>query len=221
MKAVFSNIFYKLLDLIFPKEDSVIFLEKLAENDSMRELPECSEELPKNHFAIFSYKNRYVRNLIWEIKYRRNQKLIDAVAKLLYEEILEHLGDKDLFYSPETILIPIPISKNRLKDRGFNQTELIVKAIERLDTQKELLYGNKILQKSTDTISQTKTKNKKDRMKNIVGSFSLNEIEKTKIEDKNIIIIDDVITTGATMMEAMRIIKSLGTKNIFCIAIAH
>jgi ComF family protein len=214
-----SHLRIKILNTLFPQKISVEELERMAIEGRLADLPRNNEDLGGNNIALFSYRDARVRDLVWEIKYKKNPILVEAVAKLLFEEIFEDISDAQLFRNKESLLIPIPVSDERRRERGYNQMEVLGKAIEKLDTEKIFSYNPKILKKSHNTVSQTKTKSKKERLENIKGSFAITN--PSLVLGRDIILLDDVLTTGATFAEASRILKQSGAKHITCLAIAH
>jgi ComF family protein len=116
------------------------------------------------------------------------------------------------------ILIPIPMHPKNLKERGYNQSELIVKDIEKIKTNKNFSFCYNALQKIKETPHQSKLKNKNERLKNLKDCFFADE---KLVKNKNIILIDDVITTGTTMSEATKALKKVGAKKVIGFSIAH
>ena len=215
IKIIFAN----FVDLIFPKEETIRKLEQM-------ELGEiCSELVPAGNIspyfkAVFSYKHPIARTAIWEIKYKANKKILDKFSILLYEMMIEEISDILLFNGGQKLtLIPIPSTKNSQKEKGFNQSQLIVKMIYELDGGKNFDIDLNILEKIKETPHQVKVKNRFERLKNLIGSFAV--INPEKVRGKNFIVIDDVITTGATMTEASRALKVSGAKNVYGFSIAH
>ena len=133
----------------------------------------------------------------------------------------------------DAILIPIPLSRRRYRERGYNQAELICKELIKLDSNSNinLRYGvdekmernfsleKNILIKIKETEHQANIKDRRDRLKNLVGSFYVKNPE--VIKSKNIVLIDDVLTTGATLTEAKKILKQNGARKIIAFTIAH
>jgi competence protein ComFC len=78
---------------------------------------------------------------------------------------------------------------------------------------------NKVLMKTKETRSQVCVKNRAERLRNIRGSFCVRNAE--KIKGKNILIVDDVTTTGATLAEAKKVLRKSGAKSVMCITLAH
>tara|TARA_Y100000031_G_scaffold150898_2_gene191127 strand:- start:45246 stop:45656 length:411 start_codon:yes stop_codon:yes gene_type:complete len=136
----------------------------------------------------------------------------------MYEWFCEDLSDETLFRGfVHPLVIPIPLSKKRLRKRGFNQAELLAREFTMRDTSFTL--STNVLYKIKDTRSQTTLKNRTERMANVIDSFEARNAE--KIKDKNIILIDDIYTTGATLNEARRILINAGARMVLCCTIAH
>lgn len=219
MTEALKSIFIKILDFILPKEKNVLFLEELASRNRLSDLPAGFIEEPSFAETVFDYSDPKVRTLVWAIKYKGNKTLSDAVGFVLYERIIGRLGEDDISLDKNSFaLVPIPISKERRSERGFNQSELICEGIIKNDSEKIFEYLPNILWRNRNTPPQTKLK-KKDRLKNLEGCFSLKNPE--KIYGKNILLIDDVATTGSTLKEARKILISAGAKKVLGLTIAH
>ncbi|NLW42111.1 MAG: ComF family protein [Tissierellia bacterium] len=133
---------------------------------------------------------------------------------LLFSElILEKIVSLKL-YRKFDVLIPIPLHKKTLLKRGFNQIDLLTK----------YLATNLKKDNCTDVLLKTKfTKeqamlNSIERKANLSGAFSIEN--KEKIQQKNILLIDDMITTGTTVEECAKILKSYGAKTVLVVSIA-
>jgi competence protein ComFC len=122
----------------------------------------------------------------------------------------------------EPILIPIPLSKERFRERTYNQTELICEELIRLDTSPKpnrLTLLKSTLIKKIDTPHQAQIHDRSHRLKNVVGSFALKNTD--TMNGRNIILIDDITTTGATLSEARKVLKKAGAKKIIAFTVAH
>lgn len=137
------------------------------------------------HSLCYIEKDNIVENILYQIKYKNAKDLALEMGILWAEE----LKQKNLSAS---CIIPIPLSKQKLYKRGFNQTERIAQGMEKV--LKIPIYKPLIRIKNTD--SQTK-KNRIERAKNMESAFTIDQKTNYKIE--NPLIIDDIITTGATM----------------------
>jgi len=173
------------------------------------DLPEDIQYLDRLFFATV-FKNQIVKKLIHNYKY---PPFINELSNILSDMIIVHLtfiGMKSQL--SDFILAPIPISKKRLNYRGFNQAEELAKKLSlRLN-----LKTKNVLIKTRETDSQVDL-DKDQRKKNIENVFSLAE----DIKGKNILLIDDVFTTGATIDEAARILKQNGAKQVWAAVVAR
>lgn len=178
----------------------------------------CHKEVKFLLAPATDYQNQAVKNLIWFLKYHKWQGVM---------KILEPLIDKylDVLNSnfEDFIVIPIPLHQDRLKERGFNQSELIAEIFSnssaRLTTSKaNITLSTNNLKRIKLTKNQAELKNIEEREENIKNCFKLNNPE--KIKNKNIILVDDVFTTGSTMNEAVKILKQAGAKKIIAFVFA-
>jgi ComF family protein len=171
-------------------------------------------------YSFFAYRHNIVRTMIWRLKYRGDRSVAKIFAKRMYDELCEELADLSEwsnFRNP--LLVAIPISKNKLRLRGFNQSEAICKALATLDGNRFFSYAPNVLYKIKDTNSQARVKDKKSRLENLKDSFAVKD--KIVLKNRNVILLDDVLTTGSTLSEATRMLKSANVKNIIWVVIAH
>lgn len=170
--------------------------------------------------SLFSYKDTVIKKALWSLKYNNNRSMGKIFAQVLYDRMLEELSDEELFsdfHNP--LLIPIPLSKKRLKMRSFNQSESIAQEISLLDNNTSFTFTKNVLYKIKDTPSQVSIKDKRERLENLRGCFSVKD--KEAVCEKNIILIDDVTTTGATIAEARKTLLAAGAKKVIAFTVAH
>ena len=113
------------------------------------------------------------------------------------------------------LLIPVPLHKKRLRERGFNQTLLLVKELSR---RTGIPYRKRILQKKRPTVPQVNLSGL-EREKGVKGAFCFSERE--KLEGKSILLVDDVFTTGATVNECSKILLTGGADRVDVLTLAH
>ncbi|MCX6753256.1 MAG: ComF family protein [Candidatus Nomurabacteria bacterium] len=213
--------FNTILDLIFPvncvscnKSGEILCLKCISN------FPIAERETNKWIFALYDYRHPPIKKAVWLLKYKGKKKIAEIFAESLYGKINEELSDLSIFENfRNPILIPIPLSKTRLRERGFNQTELICKELIKLDTEKIFTLERNILIKIKETEHQARIRNRKQRLENLIGTFGV--INENKIKDRNIILIDDVTTTGSTLNEARKILKNAGAKKVIAFTLAH
>ncbi len=208
-----------ILNLILPKDLEIVEIEGMPETDIIKEVPEANEIKDSKYKALFQYKNKISRKAVWAIKYSKNKEILNKFSNLLYEYILENITDEISFSNfNNPLLIPIPMHKNNLKERGYNQSELIAKEIYKIDERKNFDIELGALIKIKETPHQSELKNKSERLKNLKGCFSANS---ELVKNRNIILIDDVITTGTTMGEASKTLREAGAKKVIGFSLAH
>lgn len=118
--------------------------------------------------------------------------------------------------SSQWILIPVPITQKRFRERGYNQAELLATYFSKsfhLALEKNVLY------KTKHTHKQGTAKSKEERTQNIIGSFGIKHPE--CIEGKNIILIDDITTTGSTLVEIRELLMTHAVGKVLAWTIAN
>ncbi|OGD68809.1 hypothetical protein A3I18_01535 [Candidatus Campbellbacteria bacterium RIFCSPLOWO2_02_FULL_35_11] len=218
MKNHSKKIFVFLLDILFPRNAIQKELDNISTEEFLKRANKTSHA-DKNIITIFDYKNKLIREAIWSLKFRRNTRLAKIFAQIIYDEIMEDLSDMETFENfKNPILVPMPISAKRRRERGFNQCELIANELTNLNSEMFVL-NKKSLIKIKDTPPQSRMKNKKDRLENLKDCFAVRN--KELIKGKNIILLDDVTTTGTTLKEARKVLRRHGAKKIICVTVAH
>ena len=182
--------------------------------------PEAERESAEWIFPLYDYRHPPIKKAIWLLKYKGKRGLTKTFAEIMYGRIIEELSDLSRFNNfQKPILIPIPLAKRRLRERGFNQSTLLCNELVKIDKNANFTLEKNILIKPTDGEHQARVEDRQKRIKNIAGSFSIKNPE--KIKNKNIILIDDVTTTGATLSEAKKTLRASGAKKIIAFTVAH
>lgn len=221
--------FQKLLDFFLPRicincKSKILDNEKIICSNCFNLLQFASQEritleyerkftkenIVKDFKSAFIFADETpIQNIIHELKY--NGKFF--IGKYLGKKVSEILMEKINNWNAD-LIIAIPLHSLRRAERGFNQADIIAKEIgENL----KINYGKNILVRTRFTNSQTKL-NLVERKQNMKDVFKLKN--QKLIENKNIILVDDVITTGATVSECARILTDNGAKNIFALSVA-
>lgn len=153
----------------------------------------------------FYYKDK-LRNSILSFKFRSCYAYGEIYARLMYEELkdLEYLRDFDA-------VIPVPLSKKRMTERGYNQAALVAEPFAKLF---EIDYYDDVLERIRNTKRQSGLIGKA-RVNNVLGAFSA-----ANITGKRILLFDDICTTGYTIEECAKTLKSAGAKEIIGITLA-
>ncbi len=156
---------------------------------------------------------------MWEVKYKGNRSLTTLCGHLLYEELF-HIIEETITFNraQKIILVPIPMSKQRLRDRGWNQAELLCRAMLSAGGASIAEYRADILERIIHTERQTLLKGHA-RRKNIEHTMRATPTEELK--GSVVVLVDDVATTGSTFKEAVRALTEAGAWKVHCLAFAH
>ncbi len=216
MRWQFFELIQQLIAFVFPLQNYK-YLKELRKAEVNNELKTKNKI---QYLALFNYKNKYVKNNIKTLKNKGVQEVVDFFAGVLYDLLLDYIQNKAILQKNITVwLIPLPLHPTKYKERGFNQNLLITKILsDRLAELTNTLHAEKILKRIKKTKDQ-KGLNKKERLLNVKGAFSA-KLPKNASTDDLYIIIDDIITTGATMQEAQKTLRKAGAKNILLISLA-
>lgn len=168
--------------------------------------------------ALFEYHQPIVKKAIGEFKYGHKKALGAYFGTALYREFFAPLAkQKD---APEIVLIPIPTGNKGEEKRGYNHTEEIARGIARAGKA----FGVKMtvvpcLEKKIGIKAQVDAGDAYARKKNMQQAMRVTQ--KSLVRGKHVVVIDDVITTGATMREALRVLENAGAGRAVGIAVAH
>ena len=187
-------------------------LKKQAEVNILQK-EEIEENIKKEKYFeelmyIFKYEGQ-VRKLILDYKFNEKSYLYKTFVNFLLknEKIFENIKKYDK-------IIPVPISKKRNKERGYNQSMLIA---EEIANKTNLELVNNCLIKTKNIIEQSKL-NKEDRLQNIQGVYSLQN--ERLITKQKILLVDDIYTTGSTVNECCKILQQANPKTIGVLVLA-
>lgn len=125
-------------------------------------------------------------------------------------------ADPDLFH-PQKILVPVPLHWTRLFKRRYNQAALLAKNLQN-QTQNEVILDGLIRTKATQSQGHLSPQ---DRVKNVKKVFKVNEKRLSKIQNQDIILVDDVLTSGATVEECTRTLLEAGAKSVDVLTLAR
>lgn len=171
--------------------------------------PKCKEVLRpiKSLIHLGDFHSPVLRKSIIGLKYFERK----GVARILGKLLAQRIKNQDL---PFDIICPVPLYKDKERKRGYNQSFEIALAISK--------FLNKPLTNALIKTHETKaqaTLNKQARLINISGCFAVKS--KVDIENKDILLVDDVITTGATLIEAALTLKNSGARRISAATLAR
>ena len=229
------NILNAFMDLLFPRicfgcdirlqckekilcsdcESSLQFLTGVCKLCGSPENPSDCPVCNSNEFvfdkarSVFIF-SKTVQNLIHELKYNEMKRITKYLGKYVSEYL--HLFQP---FENIDIIAPVPLHKVKKRARGFNQAEFLSKEISRYVNWQHIPH---LILRNRFTDTQTKL-NRKQRQENVSGAFALNT--KFNILNKNILIVDDVFTTGATVNSISKLLKKNHAGKIYVLTIAR
>ncbi len=211
------RLYYWLLELLFPRK--CVLCGRLLKKHETDLCADCRESAPNypmgktkpqflDSFAAVWYYEGSVRNSLLRFKFRGRRSYAAAYGRLLAMRILETREEGF------DVLTWIPVSPLRKLRRGYDQVELIAKALGReLD-----LTPMPTLTKIRHNRPQSGLAGEAKRRANVLGVYRVNDPK--VIAGKRVLLLDDILTTGATAAEAARMLKTAGAKEVHCAAVA-
>ncbi len=179
--------------------------------------------------AAGNYDNPILHDLIHYFKYKYFENLAPVLTEIILKYLNYLLDEKQQFIIGNSkfgiknfVVVPIPLHHRKEKERGFNQSKLLAEHIARHFNLKLL----DILKRTKNTKPQAQCKNSEERLENIKDCFviaeslTLDKRVRDEIKVKNILLVDDVFTSGATMNEAVKILKQNGARRIIVLVLA-
>jgi ComF family protein len=148
-----------------------------------------------------------IRQAIHELKYRNLRAVAPLLAGFLNDFLLENLV-------PGNVLVPVPIHRKRERERGYNQSFLLSRELGRLNG---LPVVDDCLIRSTYTHPQARTSSVADRLENVAGAFTCVD---DRLRGKQVILLDDVSTSGATLNACAGTLKSAGAATVWGLVLA-
>ncbi len=168
--------------------------------------------LPIERSAAFFYYEAQsdVSRIIYELKYHNHPEIGEQLGYFMAEE----LSEKG-FFDGIDLIIPVPLTRNRLRQRGYNQSVTIARGIQRAIS---LPINERVLCRNRYVDSQTQ-KNRWQRADNVEEAFSLCDAD--SIRNKHLLIVDDVVTTGATVCACSKELMKAGDINISVLSLGY
>ena len=175
---------------------------------------------PAGIVSPFSYRDPAVRQGILELKSHGSAQIAGFFARAMYPELLRSINEGN---PTKILLIPIPSSRRRRKQRGFNQTEIVARELARIDADAPGAHAFflclDLLIKARHTPPQTSLSSRAARLSNLSGCFAVTD--PARVRDAVAILLDDVTTTGSTLREAEKTLLAAGARKVIAAAIAH
>jgi predicted amidophosphoribosyltransferase len=256
-----NAIFGTVLEALFPVPAAEREVLAMGDLKAWTTLPRAKRFPTLESCSIFAYKDERVWRLIWAIKYKRSKPGAMIAAYALHRILRLYAS-----VTPPILVVPMPITRKRRRERGYNQCELILDEIEKLENErhgidetkpidigggmavhsKKLTFVRDLLIRVRHTSRQT-LKDRAERLESAEDIFAVDfealeqlrylnvktnlskssdsgnnsDTENQWMKDLLVIIIDDVVTTGSTMRDAVQTLRRAGFVNTFGLSVAH
>ncbi|MBL8006694.1 MAG: ComF family protein [Ignavibacteria bacterium] len=225
------NLISNFIDFLYPKtslisgeriddENSNEFINDFELNSLKRVTPSDLIDLSIKTDSDYSYsyftfyENDDFSKLIYMLKYGGMKKLGEFLGEISGAGLKTFIEDElNTWFD---YIIPVPLYKTKLRERGYNQSEYIGRGVSKAT-------GIGIIPDLATRVRHTTTQTKlsrEERIKNVKNAFEINSFNKDKIKGKKIIIADDVVTTGSTMNELVKVLQLADASEILCFSIA-
>ncbi len=206
------------MDAIALKDPEIREIEELGlERFEARAAKRAPSRLREDVTFLYPYKDPLAKKAILEVKSRGNKAVADMLGRALYEALVEEIAERAWFEDfSRPLIAPIPMTKKSVRERGWNQCLLFARAFKRHDASNAFELADAALLKTRTTEDQV-GKGRRERFRNLEGCFQADGI----VRGRNVIVLDDIWTTGATFAEAKRALKAAGARKVLCVALAH
>ena len=226
MYRVFPNIYNNIVNFIFPP--ACTCCDNLLNKDERFICKSCLTTLKpvqkenwslssdrtfdtNRIFSLYEFSEESkIQQVIYALKYQKFKSIGVVFGDLLGGEIKSRTSVNFDY------IIPVPLHRSKKRERGYNQSDYIARGISGA-LECELL--EKCLKRTRFTKTQTQL-DIHERRENVSGAFVLNNSCKDKIIGKNLLVVDDVITTGSTILECSRVLKAGGCGELMICSIA-
>ena len=208
-----------LLDLLYPPRCA--FCRRLLTGQERGVCRFCRPKLPfvPADAQVQHFKNvdqclspLYYYGSVRDSLHRYKFEGLTAYADIYSEFIVKCIDENQISCDSITW---VPLSRRRLRKRGYDQAELLAKLIAKHLGQRPV----RLLKKLRDTPPQSRTGSAEKRRANIAGAYAC--LRPALVQGKRILLVDDIVTTGATLSEAAKVLKKAGAKEVICATLAR
>ena len=174
--------------------------------------PECRRQnVHFNRAFIPTLYEGVMKKVIHLLKYNKKTGIMRTLEKI----IRSYFNCLNSSFPCLDLVVPIPLHRKKLRERGFNQAELIAKVVAK-HLQVRLIKGN--LKRTKATVTQTSL-DREERRRNLREAFTIKN--RDEFQAKNVLLVDDVYTTGTTIKEAAKVLKQARVKDVYVFALAR
>ena len=214
------NLWERVLDLLFPPKCP--YCQRILDDPRACVCPDCRPKLPwlegkagerridfaDGCFSPLAYRDA-VPQAVQRYKFSRVRALSRPLAALMAQSLADRLPEG------ADLITWAPLARKRLRERGFNQAELLAREVGRLLS----IPAGPALEKTKNTRPQSELEEGSARRANARGAYAL--LPGTGLAGKRVVLVDDVVTSGATLSECAALLRQAGAEEIFCLTLAR
>jgi ComF family protein len=173
--------------------------------------PECERDTAFVLSRSYGAYRGVLRDLLHRFKFSREAELLSVLGPCLREA-----WDRHMAHFPIDLLVPVPVHPKRLQERGYNQAERLVHFL----TSYTRTPWHPVLQRTLHMKGQV-TRTRQERLQALLDAYSLHPDAKELIQDKTILLVDDIYTTGSTAEACAKVLKAAGAAQVYVLTVAR
>ncbi len=173
-------------------------------------LPTVHDLLGARITTLMDYRQSAVQDLIRSLKYDGTRHAAELAAQLLADFLREEISSHRLFSQRKVLIVPVPLHASRVRERGFNQITLVLKALPQEFRDGTLATFVPLTLTRTRATKQQTRLPRSERLSNVAGAFRV--ADKERIQKSHVFLVDDVTTTGATLVNAATPLRRVGAE---------
>lgn len=166
--------------------------------------------------VLSEYRQPHVRMLVHLFKYKHNAHATTLFATTLGDTLLTLVTEELVMSAVPVRIVPVPSSRTRIRERGYNHLEDLLTMTTTITPALAPLVHVHTISKVQHTLPQTRL-NRSERLSNLRGTFSVID----DVSGAHIVLVDDVLTTGATLTELKRLVLEAGARQVSAVVLAH
>jgi len=178
-------------------------------SDEFKVCPKCRGSSHLKKVIVCAHWQDPLKVFVYSLKYRRLHVLAEKLGALMAVTYFKFSNNKDI------IIVPVPLHRNRMWVRGFNQADILAREIARL---LGVNFVNLLIRFKNTKPQFGLSRNL--RRQNVDGVFKCNFRKAAIIKNKTIVLVDDIVATGSTLKECAKVLKSNGAKEIWVLVLA-
>lgn len=188
----------------------------ITDSDGLMQCPVCRRiDRPFDRAVAYGSYDGGLRELIHLLKYNRMRPAAAVLGRMLAETLI---GLEASLEQPSVLVSPVPLFKRRYRDRGFNQAELVARDALKVLAEPRWQLRADLLRRTRDTHSQIGLTSHQ-RRENMRGAFAVTSA--AEVTGREIVLVDDVYTTGTTASECARVLRRAGASRVWVATVAR